>query len=101
MTDLRTSAPGEPPSAEALEAVHTFPGPYTIKAFGTNENAFAEAVERTVRDCVPNGSIDVSRRPSSGGKFLCATVTFTAQHAQQVQSVYVELQTIDGLRMLL
>jgi putative lipoic acid-binding regulatory protein len=101
MTEIATTAAGAPPSAEALEAVHTFPGPYTIKAFGTNANAFADAVEQVVRACVPNGTIDVSRRPSSGGKFLCATVTFTAQHAQQVQSVYVELQTIDGLRMLL
>ena len=44
MTEIAPTAAGAPPSAEALEAVHTFPGPYTIKAFGTNANAFADAV---------------------------------------------------------
>lgn len=92
---------GAPPSVEALEAVHEFPGPYTIKAFGSNEKAFVRAVERTIQSNLTSGKLEISERVSGKGSWLCATATFTAETPHQVQAIYVELQSIDGLRMLL
>lgn len=96
-----SNEPAAPPSAEALEAVHEFPGPYTIKAFGSNDKAFVDAVTRTVQGNLTQGDVTVRQRASGKGTFTCATLTFTAENAQQVQAIYIELQAVAGLRMLL
>ncbi|MFT4702506.1 MAG: putative lipoic acid-binding regulatory protein [Bradymonadia bacterium] len=98
-TDEKT--PQAPPSKEALDAVHSFPCRYDIKAFGENDDIFLLEITALVTEMVPDGSGEVTPRISGKGRYLCATIGFHAQHANHVQSLYIELQRIDGLRMLL
>jgi putative lipoic acid-binding regulatory protein len=73
------------PARELLEAAHTFPGEYLIKAFGP----------ATVPLLV------LSERLSSKGNSICITLTLTAETVDEVILAYDRLHDVPGLRMIL
>lgn len=89
------------PSLEALEAVHTFPTAFIVKAVGANTKAFSQAVEQCVRAAVQPAIPVFTSRPSRSGSYQSITIEFRAATPQQVQSVYIDLHNVEGLRMLL
>lgn len=90
------------PAKEALEASHTFPDWFPIKAFGPGTDAFRAAIERAAKGVIPNPKHrEVSARESRGGKHVCVTVNARARDAEQVQALYRAIGEVEGLRMLL
>lgn len=69
-----------------------FPCEFPIKVMGRDDEAFERAVmaifDRHLED-VKGASIRT--RPSSSGKFLSITVTFTAESKAQLDALYTEL----------
>jgi len=69
-----------------------FPCVYPIRVMGLNEQDFPafvlELVSRHVPELTP---ADISTRPSSGGKYLSVTASFTAQSREQVDALNREL----------
>ena len=90
------------PSAEALEAVHSFPCVFHVKAFGPNTAAFTEAVTDAGRSiATSSAAVSFSERASGGGKHVCVTISLDAHNATQVRALYTLLLAVPGLRMLL
>ena len=89
------------PSLESLEAVHTFPTAFIVKAVGANTKAFSQVVEQCVRDTVQPAIPVFTSRPSRNGSYQSITIEFRAATPQQVQAVYLELHGVEGLKMLL
>lgn len=94
MTDSRRTAG---------ELLH-FPGDYTFKAFGETAPAgeFVAAVQRAARQIAPSGQdVSLQVRPSSGGRYLCATLTVRLENSTQLATSYAILRNLEGLRYLL
>lgn len=90
------------PSIELLESTHTFPGTYTVKAFGENTEAFVDAARNAAEDVSGTPDrVQLSYRASSKGNHGCVTLEVWVEQAHQVHALYVSLGEIDGLRMLL
>jgi putative lipoic acid-binding regulatory protein len=90
------------PQRELLEAIHEFPGAYTLKAFGPPGATFLAEVT-SAAESVHSGdeAIEVSSRESSGGRHACVTVTIRVECADDVFAFYSAVRGIDGLSMLL
>lgn len=81
---------------------HTFPGPYTFKAIGTNDAAFVAAVAQTA--VVVLGAAaqpDVSARQSKQGKHQAVSMKLHIERAEQVLAVYALLAKVPGVHMVL
>lgn len=90
------------PSVKALEAVHEFPCPFTIKVFGHSDPAFPMVVAEVARQAIEDtSSISHRHRASSKGNHLCVTLTVTAQSAVEVRVLYEALLTTSSVRFLL
>lgn len=90
------------PSIELLESTHTFPGTFTIKAFGDNSEAFIDAARAAaVGVSGSDARVNLSYRASSKGNHGCVTLDVWVEQAHQVHALYICLGEIDGLRMLL
>lgn len=90
------------PSTEAIEGVHTFPGPFTIKLFGPHDQSFVDAIKATIAPVVSDESrYALLLKPSSKGTHCCVDVTLHAENAQEVQTLYAALHDVEGLKMLL
>lgn len=76
------------PSQGMLE----FPCEFPLKIIGKHENDFEALALKIIRRHVPDLNPDtISRRTSSGGKYLSVTVVFTAQSRAQVDALYIDL----------
>jgi putative lipoic acid-binding regulatory protein len=79
-----------------------FPTQFSIKAFGEDEEGFAELVLAIVQKHAPEvGQEALTRRSSRGGKYLAVTVTLTAETRQQLEAIYQELNDHPRVIMLL
>ena len=79
-----------------------FPTQFSIKAFGEDEEGFAELVLAIVQNHAPEvGQEALTRRSSRGGKYLAVTVTLTAETRQQLEAIYQELKVHPRVIMLL
>ena len=90
------------PTIESLEAVHTFPCWFTIKAIGANTEVFVGAV----KDAVSIVTLDPTRlktksRKSSTGKHISMTLEVFVTDASQVQQLYAQIKEIDALHYIL
>ena len=69
-----------------------FPCEFPIKVMGRDDEAFETAVmnifDRHLEDVK---AASIRTRPSSSGKFLSITVTFTAESKAQLDALYTEL----------
>lgn len=69
-----------------------FPCLYPIRVMGLNQEDFPGFVLELISRHVPGLSgEDISSRPSSGGKYLSVTASFTAQSREQVDALNREL----------
>jgi putative lipoic acid-binding regulatory protein len=84
-----------------VESNLEFPAEFPLKAIGTGDDFEAwvlALVRRHVPDLAQHSSVT---RPSSGGKYLAVTVTFTARSQAQLDALYEELGNDKRVRMLL
>lgn len=88
-------------SLELLEATHHFPCPYSFKAIGRVDRAFAARVVAAVREEL-GASIDppFTTRMTAGGRHVAVTVEPTIFQAEEVLAVYERLATVAGMVML-
>jgi putative lipoic acid-binding regulatory protein len=86
---------------EQQESYLEFPAEFPLKAIGAGDEFEAWVVE-IVRKYVPDlGEQSSTTRPSTGGKYLAVTVTFTARSQAQLNAIYQELSQDPRVRMLL
>jgi uncharacterized protein len=79
-----------------------FPCVFPLKAIGTGPGDFEALVLDIVRRHVPDLPAGAaSSRPSSGGRYLAVTVTFTAVSLEQLDALYAELAVQPRVKMLL
>jgi uncharacterized protein len=80
-----------------------FPCDYVFKAFGELDGGerFRDAVLAAVSRTVPVGLDAHSQRLSSGGKFLCVSVVVRVHNRRQIEAIYLDIRSIEGLRYLL
>jgi putative lipoic acid-binding regulatory protein len=84
-----------------MESYLEFPAEFPLKAIGAGDGFEAWVLE-VVRKHVPDLAAGTSRaRPSSGGKYLAVTVTFTARSQAQLDALYEELGRDSRVKMLL
>jgi len=82
--------------------VFEFPLSFSIRAIGSNTEAFRELVIEIVTHHVPlDDQQSVSQRLSGGGKYRALTVTFLAQSRLQLDDLYRELGEQKEVLMLL
>ncbi len=68
-----------------------FPCLFPIKVMGLNSEAFTSAVLTVFQNHLAPGQFTQDTKPSSSGKYLSITVTFTAQSQEQLNTIYEEL----------
>jgi putative lipoic acid-binding regulatory protein len=91
----------ERPSVELLEATHSFPGEFKIKAIGLADDDFESRVIEAVSAVLPARSdLDYSVRSTPGGRHIAVTLDLTVQTAEQVLAIYAELRAVKGLTHL-
>jgi uncharacterized protein len=86
------------PAAPKIE----FPCPYPIKVMGLSSDFFVAEVVRVCRCHAPETADEkVSVRPSSQGNYTAVTVVIEASGIAQLESLFADLKTIDGIKMVL
>lgn len=88
-------------SIELLDATHAFPGPFTFKAIGLEQEAFVARIVAAVRDELA-AEIDppFTLRRTAGGRHVAVTLEPVVRDARQVLAVYERLRTVTGLKMM-
>lgn len=87
---------------EKLEEAHTFPGPYTLKVIGTNDDSFIARVLRVARESLDLAADpEHSSRESNSGKHISVTLELTVESAHGVAKLYEEMHQVEGLTMLI
>ena len=93
----------EPPqvNVDAL-ALIDYPEQFPLKVFGRQGEDFEDIVLQLVRArCPQSESIELSKRESSGGKYISLTVTFTAYSQKQIEEIYQDLYDCSAVVMTL
>jgi len=88
------------PARELLEAAHSFPGPYIIKAFGPANEDFRQGCTQAAERAV-GARVVVSERLSSKGNSICVTLELQAEHVDEVIFLYERLHDLPDLKMIL
>jgi putative lipoic acid-binding regulatory protein len=84
------------------DTLFDFPCRFPVKAMGRETEGFpAHVMELVAAEVGEIAHDDVVVRPSSGGRFLSVTVTFTAQSRAQLDSVYRSLTGSDRILFVL
>lgn len=96
------SRPDHRPSVDLLESTHSFPGTYTIKAIGRAEEEFERRVlEAVALHLAAPSDLEYTVRATRGGRHVAMTLDITVQSAEQVRSIYAQIQDVSGLTLLL
>jgi len=86
------------PKATAFEFPCTFP----IKVIGSDREDFPALVITILRKHIPSlREEEVVSNPSSGGKYVALTATFTAESMEQLDALYLELSSHERVIMVL
>jgi putative lipoic acid-binding regulatory protein len=88
------------PAREAILAAHSFPGEYTIKAFGPAGEAFRTAAVDTAHAVVGPARVVVSERGTRSGDRVCLTFTLQAERVEEVEEVYVRLYSLPEVLLI-
>lgn len=84
------------------ESLLTFPCSFAIKAMGKSGPELDLVVVEIVRRHSPNlGEGAVSSRPSKGGNYTAITVTIEAHSRQQLDAIYMDLNSSPHILMTL
>ena len=79
-----------------------FPCSFPIKALGLNADDFEAVVVDSVRRRAPHMADEaVTRRLSSGHKYLSVTVTLIAESRDQLDAIYQDLSRPEQVLMLI
>jgi putative lipoic acid-binding regulatory protein len=90
------------PSAELLEARHSFPCPYVFKVIGKASNTFTARVVAEVRtELKLEQDPPYHCRTARNGGHISVTLEPTCASAQEVIALYARLSGLDELVMLL
>jgi peptide-methionine (S)-S-oxide reductase len=87
---------------EFPSSVFEFPCSFPLRVFGKVADDFEDVVLSIVSkhiETLETGT--VSSRESSGGKYVCVTVTFEARSKDQLDALYMELTDHERVLMLL
>jgi len=83
------------------DEVFNFPCRFPVKAIGLQYPEFTdhviEIVQTHVGRIVPE---DIKTQPSSSGRFISVTVTFTAQSREQLDTLYRALTTSEKIEVV-
>jgi len=86
-----------PPLEELLE----FPTRFTFRVVADHQDSLEADVRGRVESVLGRPAVAVSSVGSSQGAFTSIRVTVVATTADEIRSVYAELQGVAGIRMLL
>lgn len=79
-----------------------FPMEFPLKVMGRETQEFHTAVAGILAEHVaPLESLSVSRQPSSEGRFVSITITFTAESREQLDALYRALSANEHVLMAL
>lgn len=79
-----------------------YPCSYPAKVFLRPDAATETAlIKRVQTQLEPGTPLEVERRPSAAGTYLCLTLRFTAQSAEHAQRVAATIRAADGILMAL
>jgi putative lipoic acid-binding regulatory protein len=84
-----------------LEELLEFPNTFTFRVVAAHREDLQGEVREMVERLLDRPAVHVSCQPSSKGAFMSIRVSVVVTTAHEIRSVYAELNTIDGLRMLL
>jgi putative lipoic acid-binding regulatory protein len=86
----------------ARETLLEFPCVFPLKVIGRNVAEFEGEVLIIIRKHVPDAQHEnVTRRSSTGNKYLALTVTFVADNQRQLDELYLELNRHELVLMTL
>ncbi|MGH8307593.1 MAG: YbeD family protein [Gammaproteobacteria bacterium] len=69
-----------------------FPLEFPVKIMGRDTQVFYDAVSAILAEHVaPIEQLKVAKQPSSAGRFISITVTFTAENREQLDALYQAL----------
>ncbi len=94
--------PPTPGNDARKDSLITYPSAFPIKVMGARADGFVAAITHIAREFDP--SFDASRvelRESSGGKYLCSTVTVTATSREQLDELYRTLSSHPMVKVVL
>jgi hypothetical protein len=69
-----------------------YPIPYTVKAFGANDEAFPAHVRALVERHTALSDHAVHTRESRNGRYLSVSCAFQAESREQLDAIYADLQ---------
>jgi uncharacterized protein len=78
-----------------------FPCSFPLKVMGLNGGPFESVVQAVIKKHLHDSSVLFESRPSSSGKFLSVTATFTATSREQLDALYRELNAHELVVMTL
>ncbi|CFR10581.1 DUF493 family protein YbeD [Yersinia kristensenii] len=83
-----------------LNELLEFPCPFTYKVMGIAEPQLVNQVVEVVQRHAP-GDYTPQVKPSSKGNYHSVSITITATHIDQVETLYEELGNLELVRMVL
>ncbi|ADZ41727.1 TPA: DUF493 family protein YbeD [Yersinia enterocolitica] len=83
-----------------LNELLEFPCPFTYKVMGIAEPQLVNQVVEVVQRHAP-GDYTPEVKPSSKGNYHSVSITITATHIDQVETLYEELGNLELVRMVL
>ncbi|XBS70919.1 DUF493 family protein YbeD [Acerihabitans sp. KWT182] len=83
-----------------LNELLEFPCPFTYKVMGVARPELVDDVVQVVQRHAP-GDYTPEVKPSSKGNYHAVSITITATHIEQVETLYEELGKIELVRMVL
>ncbi|NBX92297.1 MAG: DUF493 domain-containing protein [Proteobacteria bacterium] len=90
------------PPLELLKATHRFPGNYTFKVIGENENNLAaRVVETAYMAAGPHSQPRHTVRETDSGKHIAVTLEVTVETAELVVRIYEQLVNLKGVILVL
>ncbi len=78
-----------------------FPCFFPLKVMGLNDGQFESAVQAVIKKHLQETPVLYESRPSSSGKYLSVTATFTATSREQLDDLYRELNSHELVVMTL
>lgn len=83
-----------------LNELLEFPCPFTYKVMGIAEPQLVNQVVEVIQRHAP-GDYTPEVKPSSKGNYHSVSITITATHIDQVETLYEELGNLELVRMVL
>ena len=83
-----------------LKELLEFPTPFTYKVMGLAQPELVDQVVEVVQRHAP-GDYSPDVKPSSKGNYHSVSITITATHIEQVDTLFDELGKIEIVRMVL